>query len=251
MHISNFETRFELKPGRPVFVPTDAARLRGKAICRKVLRCWKPHGAFYHLGKSGGHIAALRHHVGNLQFARRDLEHFYAAVTRTKIARSLRRIGMHHKEAFEIASESVVVVDGMKRLPYGFIQSMLLATLVLQHSELSRLLIGPLPAGVRVSIYVDDLIISAQDEATLVGVMAAIDAAADTSGFRFNAGKSDVNGPTVVAFNIELATSGVRLTNARMEQFRAMTAGGIPNVIDGIVHYVTAVNPAQVPDLNG
>lgn len=245
----NFLTKFELKPGRTVFVPTKAARVRGKVICKKVLRRWQPCRIFYHLHHSGGHIAALRLHVGNAVFARLDLEHYYASVTRTKVARSLRRLRFAHREAFDMAADSVIVADGRKRLPHGFIQSMLLATLALEHSQLGRVLTAALPVGIRVSVYVDDVLISGPSEAEVATFIAEVEAAAAASGFSFGAEKRI--GPTnlVEAFNIELHQNGMNITECRMDQFRELVAGANESVIEGVRNYVRAVNPVQLEDL--
>ena len=56
-----------------------------------------------------------------------------------------------------------------KFLPYGFVQSMVLATICIEFSLLGSALIRTYGGGnVRVSMYVDDIILSSDDEGALV-----------------------------------------------------------------------------------
>jgi hypothetical protein len=245
----SFSTKFDIAPGKTVYVPTSAGRKRGKDICRSVLRRWRPNRVFFHLKRSGGHLTALRIHLGNSEFAARDLKGFYGSVTRTKIARSLRTIGFGHREALDIASDSVVVSEGRKFLPYGFVQSNLLATLALETSLLGKTLTSAASHSVRASVYVDDMIVSATTRGAIDNFMCVVDEAAAACGFEFNTEKSADSGAKIRSFNIDLSAAEMRIADGRMELLREKCATGNAAVIGGVIKYVSAVNRQQVADL--
>jgi hypothetical protein len=71
---------------------------------------WSPPSNFYHV-KAGGHVAALKCHLSNNLFSKIDLSRFYYRVTKNKIIRSLKRVGLSYATAAEIAAESVVLTE--------------------------------------------------------------------------------------------------------------------------------------------
>jgi hypothetical protein len=108
----------------------------------EVRRRWRPPHYFYHL-RPGGHVAALRGHLHNRCFATLDISHFFDSITRAKNHRALRNIGIRHDRAWEIAQESTVEKTLRQRdfsLPYGFIQSPVLASLTLDRSAFGRVM---------------------------------------------------------------------------------------------------------------
>jgi Reverse transcriptase (RNA-dependent DNA polymerase) len=92
-----------------------------------------------------------------------DLSKFFDHVTRTKVARALKEIRFKPATAFEYACQSTVEKTLGRRdfsLPFGFPQSPLLATLALSRSALGRQLELIRTQNIRVSIYMDDIILS-------------------------------------------------------------------------------------------
>lgn len=118
--------RYQLKPGRWVFAPTDEAKKTGARTKRSVASHWKPPSFYYHLRK-GGHVAAVRSHESSRFFFRADLDDFFGRVNRTRVTRCLKS-WFSYAEAREMASESVVKRPGDDAfvLPYGFVQSPML-----------------------------------------------------------------------------------------------------------------------------
>src|ERR1700733_8915144 len=99
--------RFQLANGHQVFVPSALARQEGKKIQSEVQRRWRPPFYFSHL-QVGGHVSALKAHLPNRIFATLDISGFFDSVTRSKIHRALRIIGLEHEKAWEIVQESTV-----------------------------------------------------------------------------------------------------------------------------------------------
>lgn len=75
-----WSSRFELKPGAWVFVPTEETIKAGQDIKQALSARWKPPSNYYHL-LSGGHVEALRAHAGNSWFIHLDIKDFSEAST--------------------------------------------------------------------------------------------------------------------------------------------------------------------------
>jgi hypothetical protein len=96
--LGHYDRKFVLPKGSQVFVPSAMGRQVGAAVHAEVRRRWRAPYYFYHL-RSGGHIAALRAHLHNRCFATLDISGFFNSVTRAKIHRALRSIGIGHERA--------------------------------------------------------------------------------------------------------------------------------------------------------
>ena len=232
-----------------MFEPTDECRTLGREIVKEVEAIWQPHFLFYHYGKRGGHVAAMRVHLESTWFASIDLTNFFGSISRTRVARSLRLIGVDHRRAYEAACDSVVDFQGSKFLPYGFEQSMCLATLCIERSALGAKLVELCSTALIVSMYVDDILISATSQNALQQAFADIEEATATSNFEINRTKSEPPGRGISAFNCEVSNGVMEITPERMEQFRIDYRVGSEATKDAIVRYVQVVNPAQVFDL--
>jgi hypothetical protein len=134
-------------------------------------------------------------------------------------------------------------------LPFGFIQSPILASVVLDKSLLGKATRGLLVTGIKVSVYMDDFILSGNDEETLRSAMRELEVAAECSNFRFNPSKSIGPTATIPAFNLELAHADLRISNARMAEFAAAIAVDEPAQVKGILGYVGTVNATQRKEL--
>lgn len=217
----NYEYSFEIKPGKPVYIQRKDALERGLALTAEVEEQYQPNPLFYHFKRRGGHVAAMRVHTANSHFSRFDLEDFFAHVTRTKIVRALLNLGWAPREAFEDASDSVVVRAGAKVLPFGFHQSPLLATLVLEQSALGKFLIGLAAEGLTVSVYMDDILISSNDRDRLEAVSDELVSIATDAGFPLSTSKSAVAMEEAEVFNCLLSEQKIRFLDRRMAKFIA------------------------------
>ncbi len=132
--------RFELKAGRWVYVPTPEARASGAEIKRQIEKEWSPPDYYLHLQK-GGHIAALRSHIGNNIFLKADVQNFFGSINRTRVTRCL-KTKFSYETAREFATASTVTDRGIHgaRYPMASCSRSRYASLCLSASALGRLL---------------------------------------------------------------------------------------------------------------
>jgi hypothetical protein len=242
--IHTFSHKFATPRGLLVHVPTAEGREAGRNIVRRILDVWQPPAYFFHF-RDGGHVAACRSHLDGRYFARLDIESFFSSVTATKVHRALRRLGFRQNDAMEIVRLSTVQIAGDRRtfaLPFGFVQSMVLASAALDLSHLGRCLNAANGNSVRLSVYVDDIIVSGQFEADVSTSVAHLAGAAATSRYRFNVAKT-TTGTTAEAFNIRLATGSLLVTPQRMAKFAEAVDG--QKYSEAIIQYVGTINGEQ------
>ena len=242
--IHTFSHKFATPRGLLVHVPTDEGREAGRSIVRQVLDVWQPPAHFFHF-RNGGHVAACRSHLDGHYFARLDIESFFSSVTSTKVHRVLRRLGFRQDDAMEIVRLSTVQVAGERRtfaLPFGFVQSMVLASAALDLSHLGRCLKAANENTAKLSVYVDDIIVSGQVGSDVSAVVAHLADAAVMSRFRFNVAKTST-GTTTEVFNLRLATGQLLVTPQRMSKF-AEAIDGQKNS-EAIIQYVGTINVDQ------
>lgn len=245
--------RYERKPGRWVFDPSPEARLEGLAVKELVELHWRPPSNYFHL-KAGGHVAALRKHVGSAYFLKLDISDFFGSITRSRVSRVLKGY-VGHKEARRLATLSTVRHPGDARrvmLPYGFVQSPLLASVVLHKSGLGGLL-DRLHAepGLVVTVYVDDLIVSGNNLERLNEVLAELKMQAAKSGFDLSGDKEQGPAAAISAFNIELVAGNELAVRAeRMSELARIFATSTSAYQKaGIVGYVRTVSCNQADAL--
>ncbi|HWE77571.1 MAG TPA: reverse transcriptase domain-containing protein [Pseudolabrys sp.] len=244
--------RFALPKGHQVFVPSTQARHEGSEIQAGVRRQWRAPPYYYHL-RVGGHVSALKVHLANQIFATLDICGFFDSVTRSKIHRALRRIGVQQEPAREIAQRSTVEkTDGRRNfsLPYGFVQSPILASPALDKSGLGRVMKAVARSNhTKLTSYVDDIILSGIEEDAVEASRLALIAAAQNSGFAINIDKSQRCASEVTAFNIRLSNGSMAITERRMQEFETALERSDPRKAVGIVSYVRSVNHSQAEEL--
>jgi hypothetical protein len=249
---AKWSNRFELKPGRWVYVPTADARSSGIAIKHSIEAKWAVPDYYYHLQR-GGHVAAIRSHLGNSWFLRADIQNFFGSINRTRVTRCLKPM-FGYKVAREYAVASTVQHPGEKgkpSLPYGFIQSQLLASICLHESALGRFLRKIQgKAGTSVSVYVDDIIASTPDPEHLDAIYAGLGAAAKRAELVLNPQKGLPPARQISAFNILLSEAAMSIEPARLAKFAEdLAAGASASQKRGIFGYVASVCPAQLSAL--
>lgn len=74
-----WDSKFELKPGKWVFVPNVDTIELGRKIKDDLSQRWKAPAYYYHL-RDGGHVAALKVHLGQTCFIHVDVENFFSAL---------------------------------------------------------------------------------------------------------------------------------------------------------------------------
>ncbi|NMM27508.1 MAG: hypothetical protein HHJ12_09550 [Glaciimonas sp.] len=247
-----WRSKFELKPGTWVFVPTEQSIKDGKVIKLAINKFWKPPKNYFHL-RAGGHIKALESHLNSSNFVHLDIQNFFGSINKTRVTRCLKGL-FSYADARAMANISTVINPGEKNLilPFGFVQSPILASLCLSKSALGRC-IHELPKkypDLLVSVYVDDIILSANDEANLQKAMLEVKQCAKRSGFDLNATKEEGPAPKITAFNIELTKLSLEIEPARYAEFISAFAESV-NLFqrEGIRSYINSVNPGQAVKL--
>jgi hypothetical protein len=246
--LPTWASKFELKPGTWVFVPTAQSVDDGKAIKHAINKRWHPPQNYFHL-RTGGHVKALESHLNNSVFVHLDIQNFFGSISKSRVTRCLKGL-FSYAEARAIANISTVIHPDDKNLilPFGFVQSPILASLCLANSALGKCLHG-LPkrfAGLVVSVYVDDIILSCTNEASLKESISELKKCAEKSGFMLNPKKEEGPAPKITAFNIELSN---QLLEVELERYRkfvsAFNESDNDFQRDGIRSYVNSVNPTQ------
>ena len=245
--------RFEIKPGAWVFVPDETSREYGKKLKESLDAKWKVPAYYAHL-RPGGHVGALKRHIRDHLFIRADIKEFFSQINLSRVTRILKAF-MPYEQARNAAKESVVTLPharGRYILPFGFVQSPIIASICLQQSALGRLLDALNgKGGVTVSVYMDDIIVSTSLGSDVANsTFENLHAAADRSGFSFNRDKLIGPSDQVTAFNVELAHGRVAVTKSKLEDFayRIITADS-EHVSDGILGYTETVSREQAEDL--
>jgi hypothetical protein len=248
--MDNYARRYEIKPERWVFEPTTNGKSFGSDVIRWVERRWRPPTHFFHF-KKGGHVAAMRLHTNASYFLYFDLSAFFHSVTRTKVARSLKYVKFSFRECLDIARQSTVRIpnyDGY-RLPYGYVQSTILSTIVLDRSLLGSTLKKLKRDKLNVSIYVDDVLISSNHLFDYANVLHDILEAAQKSNFRI--GRSNFTSEHTCALGIEIRGAELWVEQAKMEKFRLRVKAD-PNSLSSqaTIAYVRSVNKQQAAELD-
>lgn len=214
----NFEFSYKGPKGKPVFVPSE----RGRRIGRELKELLESKVAFdpifYHLAK-GGHIAAVHSHRKNAFFAKIDLRNFFYSIGRNRVAKVLYENGV--PKARHYSKWSCVknpFGSPSYALPYGFVQSPILATLVLRDSALGRLAIR-LADVVTASVYLDDIAISSNDKSALAEAFSCLMLAVTESNFQVNEQKSVEPADQLTLFNCEVTYAHTAVTAARRNEF--------------------------------
>lgn len=231
-----------------MFVPTPEAIVDGREIKKGVESVWQAPEYFFHL-RTGGHVAALKSHLAHTNFLHVDIEDFFGNVNRSRITRCLKpRVG--YKKAREWATASTVAHpnDALRFIiPYGFVQSQIIAALCLSESALGVCLEKiHKTSGAAISVYVDDIIISTDDAILCNTLSGMLEAAAGRARFTFNSTKQQGPGTSITAFNIELSNNQLMIESGRFEVFSAALAqAGNEKQRQGILIYINSINPVQ------
>lgn len=242
--------KFEVKPGRWVVVPSMEERLYGEALLHSLQKLWQPPPYFFHLNP-GGHVAALKSHLGHAYFGCLDIEDFFGSINRSRLIRILKP-KMGYTKALEVANRSLVKLKKNEEsyycLPFGFVQSAYLASICLHESKLGGVMSARSASHtVRVSVYMDDIIVSSNDMQALQESMDEILAAATRSRFTISQAKMQSPSDSITVFNVILTAGLLKITPGRLREFQiALKEAESLDQINGVLNYVRSINPAQI-----
>ena len=148
-----------------------------------------------------------------------------------------------------MAVQSTVDAEIGKHVPYGFVQSPVMATLALEKSALGSFLTNQTPKQITVSAFVDDISFSSNDEAALQDYGTRLDESADTAGFPFAQDKTVVCEKSVEVFNCALENQGLEITQDRLAKFLTQLETANELGRESIIRYVNEINPEQADEL--
>lgn len=215
--IPNFEYSY-LRKSKPVFVPTKIGRRIGNEIKDKVERAYNFDRIYFHLQR-GGHVAAMHHHRDNRFFARIDISNFFYSISRRRVQSALDRAGVGNPRFYAQWSTIINPFAAPRyALPYGFVQSPILASLVVATSGLGQHLLA-LPANIRVGVYVDDISLSSDDDAALLQAYSATLDAIAADGFEVSSGKLRPPAGSIDIFNCNLEHGISSVLDGRIQEF--------------------------------
>lgn len=208
-------------------MPTEQCERKGQRIIKFFSRFTFPN-YFYHY-KSGGHVAAMHAHLANRLFFKIDIQNFYYSIARMRVTRALRSYA--YPGANTLATWSCVrnpYPDTHNHvLPIGFVQSPLLATLVLMKSQVAKAIERAIANGVCISVYMDDFIGSHNDMAVLEAAYLDIRSASVAAGLIPNPDKLVPPTTAITAFNCDLTQGAANVTANRIAKYKAQ-AGRTP-----------------------
>ncbi|AFJ58315.1 hypothetical protein PflA506_3547 [Pseudomonas fluorescens A506] len=242
-------SRFRIKSNTWVYVPTLEAVKEGKLLKKIIEFKWSPPANYYHL-KSGGHVDALKYHLNGKFFVHADIKKFFNSINRSRITRELKPyFGYEKSRAIAMESTVSIPLDSGQvfALPFGFVQSTIIASLCFRKSSLGNTIdILNNTKGVRVSIYVDDIIISTHCLEKAEAALLMIQKSAARSGFTLNEEKTQGPSTTITAFNIDLQQNLMKITDWRFnELLSSYKDASSDKQKSGIWGYVNSISPAQ------
>lgn len=217
--IPNFEYSYSRK-GKKVFVPTSVGRRIGNEIKREVEKAYVFDPIYFHL-RQGGHVSALHHHRDHRLFAKIDISRFFYSISRRRVQTALDRIGISNARFY--AKWSTVANpygEPQYALPYGFVQSPILASLVLATSSTGKHL-ATIPLPVAVAVYMDDISLSSDDGGALNQAYESTLAVLESDGFAVSCEKLRPPAPSIDIFNCDLAHGRANVRDERIAKFIA------------------------------
>ena len=193
----------------------------------------------------------MKAHEGNKFYIRADIKGFFSSVTRNKVISSLKKAGLYYNKAKEIADVSTILsrdIAAKHVLPFGFVQSPLLASVALDESALGEFVARAFPSITK-TVYADDILFSGNDEASLREVYENLTSKFEEANFALNTDKS--HGPQVKtqAFNVEMVQNSLKIGKDRYDNFIDEMKKDNKARAEAIAGYVKTINEQQYEEL--
>jgi hypothetical protein len=218
--ITNYQFKYRSR-GKYFFVPNEKCERRGRRMLAFFKRRVRFPEYMYHFRK-GGHVAAMHAHLNNKLFFKIDIQNFYYSIARMRVTRALRQWGYPGANTFAMWSCVLNPGPGPRHtLPIGFVQSPLLASLVLMQSDVAQAIERAIAKGVCISVYLDDFIGSHDDNAVLTEAYEDIRDTCVAAGLIPNPSKLVAPTAAITAFNCDLTNGSAEVTLARRQKYLA------------------------------
>ena len=241
--IPNYSYTYKRK-GKPVFAPSGIGKRIGKEIKEAVEDAYDFDPIYFHLRK-GGHVAAMHRHRDHKFFARIDISNFFYSISRRRVQSALDRAGVGNARFYaQWSTVSNPYDDPKYALPYGFVQSPILASLVVATSDLGQHLVG-LPVVVKAAVYVDDISLSSDNEDQLQQAYDATLAKIESDGFAVSAAKLRPPANAIDIFNCDLSQGQATVRDDRNNDFLATAPS--QQAKDAFVAYCASVEAGNLP----
>jgi hypothetical protein len=216
--LENYIHKYQAR-GKYIFTPNEACKAKGD----RLLRFFKNHefpDYFFHY-KTGGHVAALHSHLQNNFFFKIDLQNFFYSVSRNRVAEALRAFGFHPARTFaKWSSVRNPYSDGPAYvLPIGFVQSPLLASLVLLRSPVAAAIERARDKAVNITVYFDDFIGSGLSVDAVTPAYEEMLSSFKEANLKPSPYKLAPPAAAVKAFNCDLSRGRVEVTPERIDRF--------------------------------
>jgi hypothetical protein len=162
-------------------------------------------------------------HIENKLFFKIDVQNFYYSIARMRVTRALRSYAYPGANTLAMWSTVRNPYPGGHAhvLPIGFVQSPLLASLVLMKSQVMAAIERAISNGVCISVYMDDFIGSHNNVAVLEAAYTDIRNASLAAGFIPNPAKLVAPTAAITAFNCDLKFGSANLTAERIAKYDA------------------------------
>lgn len=214
----NYQFKFETR-GKVIYVPNDRCVRKGDRIVERISKTFSFPDFFYHYAP-GGHVSALHKHKKHTLFFRVDIQNFFYSIKRTQVTRVLRKCGVLGASVHSMWSTvKSPYGDGAFVLPIGFVQSPIIASVVLMRSPVMQAIERARTRGVTISVYLDDFIGSHDDEAVLRKAYEDIRKTCVSCGLVPNVDKLVEPSAAIIAFNCDLTYGLTKVTDARVSKF--------------------------------
>lgn len=247
---ARYESHWVGKDGKAFFEPDSSTRLYGRLLVKKLLSLWTPPAYYTHL-TPGGFVSRLHEFKRRHYFAQADISSFFPSLTKNRVARNLHLVFGDFEEAWTAAGMSCVPYKSNLILPIGFVQSPLLATLCLANSRVGKVLADVHENDrVLVQCYFDDIVLCSNSSYQLNRALSAVCQSISAAGLKLNFRKTKRARHRITVFNIECSHQRLRLTEARMNQFKTELFSTDDELsMKGILNYVGRVNGEQAEEL--
>ena len=220
--IENYKFKYRSR-GKIIFVPNEKCERRGRRMLKFFSKRVDFPDYFYHY-RAGGHVAAMHTHINNSLFFKIDIQNFYNSIARMRVTRALRAWAYPGAGTFAKWSCVANPIDGATPrhvLPIGFVQSPLLASLVLMKSDVSDAINRALASGVVISVYLDDFIGSHDDIDVLTHAYNDIRETCVAAGLLPNPAKLIPPSAAITAFNCDVTYGSASVRAERIAKYMA------------------------------